>query len=139
MIHMRHISKRFGPVAALEGVSIDIPPGSVLGLLGENGAGKSTLMHILFGLVKPDGGEILVDSSKVRIRSPRAAAALGIGMVHQHFKLVPTLTTLENCSLFLRKNAKRLVTPANEWLGRLHWTLPLEVPVERLTVGQQQR
>src|ERR1051326_261314 len=69
MIQMRHISKRFGPVAALDDVSIDIPPGRVLGLLGENGAGKSTLMSILFGLVKPNSGSILVDAREVLIRS----------------------------------------------------------------------
>ena len=101
MIELQHISKRFGPLAALSDVSVTIAPGEVLGLLGENGAGKSTLMNVLFGLVNLDSGQILADGRPVRIASPRAAQALGIGMVHQHFKLVPTLTGLENAALFL--------------------------------------
>ena len=80
----------------LDDVSLEIPPATVLGLLGENGAGKSTLMQIVFGLLKADGGRVCVGD--VVVRSTRGAAAVGVGMVHQHFKLVPTLTALENCS-----------------------------------------
>ncbi|HEY4328642.1 MAG TPA: ATP-binding cassette domain-containing protein, partial [Phycisphaerae bacterium] len=120
MIELRHISKRFGPVAALSDVTLRIVPGRILGLLGENGAGKSTLMHVLFGMMRAEG-EIEVDGRVVKIRSPRGAQRLGIGMVHQHFKLVPTLSAVENFSVFMRGGRSRMRDTAREWLGRLHW------------------
>jgi simple sugar transport system ATP-binding protein len=137
MIRLQHISKRFGPLTALDDVSLDIPPATVTGLLGENGAGKSTLVHILFGLTRPDAGSVMVGERA--IRSARDAAALGVGMVHQHFKLVPTLTAMENFSLFLNRRATILRRALREWLERLQWTLPLEVPVGQMSIGQQQR
>jgi len=139
VIEFQKIGKRFGPVQALEGVSFCIPDGKILGLLGENGAGKSTLMNILFGLIRADGGEILVGGVPARIRSPRKARQLAIGMVHQHFRLVPTFTAVENFRLFLPGGARVLAERARGWLERLRWTVPLELRAENLSVGQQQR
>ena len=95
-VKMVNIKKRFGDVVALDGVTIDIYHGEVLGLLGENGAGKTTLMNILFGLYRADEGEIYINGEKVRIRSPRDSIKRGIFMVHQHFKLINNFTVLEN-------------------------------------------
>jgi simple sugar transport system ATP-binding protein len=139
VIELRQISKRFGPLCALDDVSLRIAPGEVLGLLGENGAGKSTLMHILFGLLRPTTGTILAGGRPAAIGSPRAAQRLGIGMVHQHFKLVPTLTVAQNLSLFLKGRRAVLRREAEALLERLRWTLPMDACVDRLTVGQQQR
>ncbi len=93
------VSKRFPGVLANDRVSFALGRGEVFGLLGENGAGKSTLMNIVSGLVEPDGGEIRIDGGAVSLASPRDAIAAGIGMVHQHFMLVPTLTVAENVML----------------------------------------
>ena len=82
------ITKRFPGVLANDDVSLDVRKGEVLGLLGENGAGKTTLMNVVYGLYKPDGGQIFVNGREVEIKSPEDALDLGIGMVHQHFKLV---------------------------------------------------
>ncbi len=139
MIEFLNISKRFGPIQALENVSLQIADTRVLGLLGENGAGKSTLMHILFGLIRPDVGEIRINGHAVKISSPRKAQRLAIGMVHQHFRLVPTFTVLENFRLFLPLPARALAAQADAWRARLNWSVPLDVRVENLSVGQQQR
>jgi simple sugar transport system ATP-binding protein len=139
VIELQHISKRFGPLKALDDVSLQIEPGQVLGLLGENGAGKSTLMNILFGLIRADGGQIVVRGKSARIQSPRDAQRFSIGMVHQHFKLVPTLTALENLRLFLPGNADAMRERAVAWLKKLGWSAPLDIRVDDLSVGQQQR
>ena len=91
-VELIRISKRFGNVVANNAVCLDVRAGEVHSLLGENGAGKTTLMKILYGLYRPNEGRILIDGQPVSIRSPRAALALGIGMVHQHFMLIPPLT-----------------------------------------------
>ncbi len=96
---LRGIRKRFGSVQALRGADFTLMPGEVHALLGENGAGKSTLMHVAYGLVRADAGEILVDGVGRSISSPRAARRLGIGMVHQHFTSVPAMTVAENVAL----------------------------------------
>jgi ABC-type uncharacterized transport system ATPase subunit len=99
IIQMRGIVKQFPGVVANEHVDLDLWPGEILALLGENGAGKTTLMNVLYGLQQPDEGEVLIDGKPVRLGSPREAIAHGIGMVHQHFMLVPTLTVEENVTL----------------------------------------
>ena len=100
-VKMRNITKRFGPVAANDKVWLDIYRGEILALLGENGSGKTTLMNMLSGIYFPDEGEIQVDGREVVIRSPKDAFDLGIGMIHQHFKLVDVLTAAENIVLGL--------------------------------------
>lgn len=105
-VELRGITKRFGPVVANSGVNLTIRSGEVLGLLGENGAGKSTLMNVLCGLYRPDEGEILIDGKPVRFDGPGAAIAAGIGMVHQHFMLVPVFTVAENVVLGVEPTGK---------------------------------
>src|SRR3954465_11697793 len=95
-LELRGITKRFGRIVANDGVDFDLRGGEVHALLGENGAGKSTLMSILYGLHRPSGGEVVVRGEPVTIDSPRAAIDLGIGMVHQHFMLIPVMTVAEN-------------------------------------------
>lgn len=99
VLELRGISKRFGPVEALRGADFVLHAAEVHALLGENGAGKSTLMHVAFGLVQPDVGSVLVRGRPARVASPNEARALGIGMVHQHFTSVPTLSVEENLRL----------------------------------------
>ncbi len=98
-VSLRGITRRFGPVIANDGVSLDLAPGEIHALVGENGAGKSTLMRVLYGLLQPDAGAIEVDGHPVRIHRPADAMRLGLGMVHQHFMLVDTLTVAENVVL----------------------------------------
>ncbi|HTV46924.1 MAG TPA: ABC transporter ATP-binding protein [Phycisphaerae bacterium] len=143
-LRVQNISKAYGPVQALTGVSLQIAPGEIHGVLGENGAGKSTLMNILFGLAQPDEGEIFLDEKKVHIRSPLVAHRLGMGMVHQNFKLVSSLSVLENVALAagrglfsLRRAA--LTRQILDWAGKLHWSVDVNRPIRELAVGQQQR
>jgi ABC-type uncharacterized transport system ATPase subunit len=98
-LELRGITKRFGLLAANDGISLSVAPGQVHALLGENGAGKTTLMNVLYGLTQPDEGEILIDGAPARFGSPRDAIAAGIGMVHQHFMLVPVFTVADNVTL----------------------------------------
>lgn len=98
-LELRNITKRYPLVLANDRISLDVRWGEVLAVVGENGAGKSTLMKIVYGLVKPDQGEIWVDGQKVQITEPGDAIAQGIGMVHQHFMLVDPFTVLENVIL----------------------------------------
>ena len=99
LVALRGIRKRFGSTEALRGADLELEAGSVHALLGENGAGKTTLVRTLFGSVRPDAGVIELDGRPVAIDGPRAALALGIGMVHQHFMLVPALSVAENLVL----------------------------------------
>lgn len=139
VIQFQNICKSFGPVRALDNVSFEVPDKRILGLLGENGAGKSTLIHILFGLLRPDSGRIFIDGAARKISSPRKAQALAIGMVHQHFRLVPTFTALQNFRLFLPLRPRRLAELAGGWREKLRWDIPLDARIENLSVGQQQR
>ena len=99
VLELRGITKRFPGVLANDHVDFDLRRGEVHALLGENGAGKSTLMNILYGLYQPDEGEILLNGKPISIDSPHAAIAAGIGMVHQHFMLIPVMTVAENIVL----------------------------------------
>src|SRR6188474_3142040 len=99
VLEARNVTKSFPGVIANKDVSLQLYRGEVLALLGENGAGKTTLMNVLYGLTTPDAGEILLDGKPVHFDSPRDAIAHGIGMVHQHFMLVPPLTVAENLML----------------------------------------
>ena len=145
-LELRGITKRFGPVVANDGIDFDLRPGEVHALLGENGAGKSTLMSILYGLYHPDEGEILVNGEPVAVDSPSKAIELGIGMVHQHFMLVPVMTVTENIVLggeprrrggFLdvREGARRV----RELSERYGLAVDPDAVIEDITVGSQQR
>ena len=96
-------------------------------------------MNILFGLLRADQGEILIGRKPTRLASPRAARRHAIGMVHQHFRLVTTFTAVENFRLFLPGSARRLMERAAAWREKLKWAVPLDVRIENLSVGQQQR
>ena len=108
-IELRGISKSFGSVAANKNINLTVEKGEILALLGENGSGKTTLMNMLSGIYMPDSGSIFVDGKKVSINSPEQSAKLGIGMVHQHFKLVERFTALENIRLGLKTGGKFLL------------------------------
>src|SRR5262245_44181694 len=142
---MLGITKRFPGVTANEGVDLEVARGEIHGLLGENGAGKTTLMNILYGLLQPDEGTIEIDGSPVQIRSPRVSMALGIGMVHQHFMLVPDMTVTENVALGLRSTRPPLsqLREVSTRVAELSRRYGLEVDpadrVEHLSVGMQQR
>lgn len=144
-LEMKNITKRFPGVVANEDVSIDVKSGEVLALLGENGAGKTTLMKILYGMYKPDAGEIFINGKKVNIQSPRDAMRLGIGMVHQHFMLVPTLTVVENIILGLPTGRGPLlnIEEATAKLKKLSQEYGLQTKPDayiwQLSVGEQQR
>ena len=145
MISLRHIHKRFGAVKALDDVSLDIGTGEVLALVGENGAGKTTLMNVLYGLYQPDAGDIVVGGRTVRLRSPKDALALGIGMVHQHFMLVPTLTVAENVVLgrepsrWGRMDVQRACEQVAATCERFGFRLDPRARVDTLSVGSQQK
>src|ERR1043166_5775041 len=99
VLELRGITKQFPAVLANDAIDLDLAHGEIHALLGENGAGKSTLMNILFGLYKPDDGEILLKGRRVSFSSAKEAIAAGIGMVHQHFMLIPVMTVAENIVL----------------------------------------
>ena len=98
-LELRDISKRFGSVQANDHVNLTLRKSEILAILGENGSGKTTLMNMIYGIYYPDEGHIFVDGKEVKIRSPKDSYELGIGMVHQHFKLVDVLTAAENIIL----------------------------------------
>jgi len=140
---MEGITKRFPGVLANDQISIDCRRGEVLGLLGENGAGKTTLMNVLYGLHQQDSGQIFIDGEPVEITSPANAIQHGIGMVHQHFKLVDSLTALENVVLGMPQDSLALdLAPARDRLKNLCDEYGLHVDpstqVWRMPVGKQQ-
>lgn len=144
LLELFRITRRFGRVTALNQVDLRVETGQVYGILGENGAGKSTLMHILAGALEPTAGEIVFDSRKVSIPSPRRAFELGIGMVYQHFKLIGTQTGLENLAVYSSGSWFRGISPeirrtTEKWLHELNWQVDMQRPVEQLSVSEQQR
>jgi ABC-type uncharacterized transport system ATPase subunit len=139
----RHISKRFGEVQAVDDATLELQRGEVHAVLGENGAGKTTLMNILSGLVRADSGEIALDDEPVAIRSPRHAASLGIGMVHQHFRLVDRMTVAENLHLGWSETPRvirprELGTRARELLERFGGPVDPDAYIADLSVAEQQ-
>jgi simple sugar transport system ATP-binding protein len=142
-VELHCVHKRFGATAALAGAELSLERGEVHALLGENGAGKSTLMRVLYGLVRPDRGELRVDDRAVEIRSPSHALELGIGLVHQHFMGVPTLSVAEN--LWLGEShgwwigRRELRERAAEILERFGLDVDPDTRAGELGVAQQQR
>ena len=141
LLSLRGVTHRFGAVGALHDASLHVRPGTVHALLGENGAGKTTLMRVAFGLLTPDQGSILVRDKPTAIASPAAALALGIGMVHQHFTLVPAMTVAENVALGGRGvfRPQQAAERVGEVATRAGLTLDPLAIVNTLSVGAQQR
>ena len=145
VIEMNHITKQFGSFKANDDITLKVRKGEIHALLGENGAGKSTLMSVLFGLYQPEEGEILMNGKKVKIDNPNDANALGIGMVHQHFKLVHNFTVLEsivlgrettNMGILKMDEARKRVVELSE---RYKFKIDPDAYIEDITVGMQQR
>ena len=142
MIEMRGITKRFGSVVANENVDLTVRRGEILSVLGENGSGKTSLMNMLAGIYFPDAGHIFVEGREVVIRSPKDAFALGIGMIHQHFKLVDVLTAAENIILGLpgkfRLNMKQVKADIQKLLDKYGFELNLNAKIYEMSVSQKQ-
>ena len=145
VLSLNGITKRFGSITANDSISVDVVPGRIHCLLGENGAGKSTLMNILFGLLEPDEGEIKLGDRTLTLTNPKQAMAAGIGMVHQHFMLIPVFTVAENmvlghepsrAGLLDLNSARRKVRELSE---RYKLDVDPDALVEDLPVGIQQR
>ena len=144
-VEMLNITKRFPGIVANDNITLQLKKGEIHALLGENGAGKSTLMSVLFGLYQPEEGEIRKDGKKVEIKNPNDANALGIGMVHQHFKLVECFSVLDNIilgiepvqhGLLKKENARKKIMALSE---KYHLQVDPDALVESITVGMQQR
>ena len=143
VIELKGITKRFPGVVANDNIDFEIKAGEIHAVLGENGAGKTTLMNILFGILRPDEGEIYVRGKKVKFKSPLDAIDLGIGMVHQHRKLIPAHTALENIVLGHPKtgkipNMKRAEEEVKELCEKYGFKIDLHARVWQLTAGEQQ-
>ncbi len=144
VLTMRNITKRFPGVTANDGVDLDLYEGEVLALLGENGAGKSSLMNVLVGLYRPDEGEITIRGELVDIENPADSMALGVGMVHQNFMLVETMTVAENVILGLRDlevvpDIKEVSRRIRKISDHYHLQVDPSAPIWHLGVGEQQR
>ncbi|RKX88337.1 MAG: heme ABC transporter ATP-binding protein, partial [Spirochaetes bacterium] len=145
IVEMLNIRKEFPGIVANDDISINLKKGEIHALLGENGAGKSTLMSILFGLYKPDKGQIKVNGQEVSIHNPNQANDLGIGMVHQHFKLVHNFTITENIILGLEPkhglflNLKDASKRIKELSDKYKLNVDPDALVENVSVGMQQR
>jgi general nucleoside transport system ATP-binding protein len=139
-----NMTKRFGPLVALDNVSVDIPAGSFHALLGENGAGKSTLVNCIMGFYTADEGAVLLNGREIKISNPKDARANGIGMVYQHFTLVPSLTAAENL-VINRADAPAVINWSaekrrlEEFLDRMPFRVPLDTPVSSLAAGEKQK
>ncbi len=146
VVEMRHITKRFGTFTANDDISLSLHKGEILALLGENGAGKSTLMGMLSGILETTSGEILIDGKEVKMDNPRDAKDYGIGMVHQHFMLIPAFTVLENIILGdepIKKGVRIDYAGAEKKIQELSEKYQLDInihaKVRDITVGMQQR
>lgn len=141
-VQLKNVTKTFGKVVANKDVSLDIRKGEILSLLGENGSGKTTLMNMIAGIYYPDEGEIFVNGAPVEIRSPKDAYNLGIGMIHQHFKLIDVFTAVENIALGLEKSEKfdmnAIQAKTQEICDRYHFDLNLSQKVYEMSVSQKQ-
>ena len=144
-VEMLHITKRFPGIIANDDITLQLKKGEIHALLGENGAGKSTLMSVLFGLYQPEEGEIHVDGKKVKINNPNDANDLGIGMVHQHFKLVECFSVLDNIILGVEPTKNGLLDKADarkkvlELSEKYGLQVDPDAIIEDITVGMQQR
>ncbi|MGD1015691.1 MAG: ABC transporter ATP-binding protein [Roseiarcus sp.] len=138
------MSKRFGALVALDDVSLAVKAGTVHALLGENGAGKSTLVKCIMGFYRADQGGLLLDDREVEVRNPRDGSRLGIGMVYQHFTLVPSMTVLENL-VMARADPPAIIDWAGErarlsaFLGAMPFSVPLDTPAHGLAAGEKQK
>ena len=145
LLEMRGIVKRFPGVVANDQIDFDLRAGEVHTLLGENGAGKSTLMKILYGLYQPDEGEMFIEGSPTQITSPIDAINHGIGMVHQHFMLVPSLTVTENVAMGAvtskrgRMNLRKVADRINELSESHGLAVDPDAHIWQLSVGERQR
>lgn len=143
MLQLRAVTKEFGSFKALDSVDFAVRPGEIVALLGENGAGKSTLMNLVGGVLTPTSGELLWHDAPTRLRSPREATALGIGVVHQHFMLVPVFTVAENIALHGGRGklykAKVWEERVRAWADSLGWKIDPARRVQDLSVGERQR
>ena len=140
-IQLEHVTKTFGPVIANHDVTMNIRRGEILSLLGENGSGKTTLMNMIAGIYYPDGGQIIVNGQPADIRSPRDALALGIGMIHQHFKLVDVFTATENIALSMgggKFDLKKVHEKARAICEKYQFALDLDQKVYEMSVSQKQ-
>jgi simple sugar transport system ATP-binding protein len=144
IVQLTGITKTFPGVIAAEGVDLEVSPGEIHALLGENGAGKSTLMNILTGIYRPDAGEIRIDDHRRQFASPADAMAAGIGMVHQHFKLVTSFTVAENIHLGWERTPSRirgrdLALRTRELADRFGLAVRPDARIDELSTGEQQR
>ena len=144
-VALQGVTKRFGPVIANRSVNFSVRRGEVVALAGENGAGKSTIVNMLSGLIEPDEGRILLEGRPARLHSPLASVKAGVGTVHQHYMLVPTLSGLDNIALQLaelgrgRLDRGALVRQVEEVAGALGFEIDLDRRIDNLDVAQQQR
>ena len=141
-LELRDISKSFGSVQANDHVDLTLRKSEILAILGENGSGKTTLMNMIYGIYYPDEGHIFVNGKEVTIRSPKDSYELGIGMVHQHFKLVDVLTAAENIVLGLpgkaRLNMKKITEDIQKLVNKYGFDLDLSKKIYEMSVSEKQ-